>query len=374
MQTALQHDTLHPTLTIALPSMSQHALDPRCVPSLLVHLPPALFFDPFTSSSLKRHPLLLSSRLIGPLELEKPVGWSRSSSSGTDGSPAPSSRSWWKVGDNHSSVPIPIRQNPQHATVEARLRAATQSHVLHSHADHLALEHTALLLRLDSRELQKKRSKPPILQVPLHVRYMPPRAASLPAHSSFSTSLVEGAKRWWKQTKPYPHRHPSSLSSSSSGQPTTTPSHPPSSSEDAGNYYVQPLASPTFFVECPDSIQPSSYGWQAISTYSTRFALSSCTRPWTLVLTSTLHPPHPTAISHKRRAPLSTDALPPRHPPSGRNIAQLHATLDHVQPSPAPLPPPSPRRYARGNIRTNLHHSRCLWPRVLHSVRNRQLH
>ena len=107
---------------------------PACRAMAVVPLPPVVYYDPYTA----RLPPSVNATLLGPLELEKPVGWARRTQRFASVEKVP--RTWWE---------------------------GTQEHDAERPCEGDACEHTALLLDFGSADH---------VSVPLHVRYIPPRA------------------------------------------------------------------------------------------------------------------------------------------------------------------------------------------------------
>lgn len=121
-----------PQLTLKVP-----ASPPTCHTIALVSLPPALYFDPFTAR-LSEAQLVRSAKLFGTLELEKPVGWSKRNTTARSIEAIP--RMWWEGDRGEASEAVCVDE---------------------------ACEYSTLLLVLDgSTNLE--------VNVPLHLRYLPP--------------------------------------------------------------------------------------------------------------------------------------------------------------------------------------------------------
>ena len=138
---------------------------PACRAMAVVPLPPVVYYDPYTA----RLPPSVNATLLGPLELEKPVGWARRTQRFASVEKVP--RTWWE---------------------------GTQEHDAGRPCEGDACEHTALLLDFGSADH---------VSVPLHVRYIPPRAfdaddATWLDALSLPTWLPEAAQQAWQALRP----------------------------------------------------------------------------------------------------------------------------------------------------------------------------
>lgn len=138
---------------------------PACRAMAVVPLPPVLYYDPYTAQL----PPTVNATLFGPLELEKPVGWTKRTQRLASVEKVP--RMWWE---------------------------GTQEHDFERPCESDACECTALLLDFGSADK---------ISVPLHVRYLPPSAfehedATWLDAMSLPTWLPEAAQQAWHALRP----------------------------------------------------------------------------------------------------------------------------------------------------------------------------
>lgn len=149
------------------PRLTLHAPKalPACRAMAVVLLPPALYYDPYTAQL----PSSVSATLLGPLELEKPVGWTKRTQRLASVEKVP--RMWWEGAQEQGS------EQPCEGD---------------------ACEHAALLLDFGTMDN---------ISVPLHVRYIPPSAfenedATWLGAMSLPTWLPEAAQQAWHAVRP----------------------------------------------------------------------------------------------------------------------------------------------------------------------------
>ncbi|EPQ25674.1 uncharacterized protein PFL1_06746 [Pseudozyma flocculosa PF-1] len=292
MGSSLQTGTLHPQLTVGLPgpltSLPKAARE-QCRASILVHLPPSLFYDPYTSYAIRRDPRIANVQILGHTELERPVGWSLSS-------PPPSSsvrtsagaRSWWErdYDSDEAGGTFPdddeglaglvggLLKNEVQQREGRRAEAAglgARGNRGTGRIEDLKHEHTTVVLDLDTSALGRASGgATETIDVPLHVRYMPPSSTTSPSLvvglERVATRMLSPAVSKWLNSAV---AHIPWLSSSGPGVDTSEridSSRTTVNEEDEGLYYRQALHPPEIVLDCPDQVDARSLkGWYPVA-------------------------------------------------------------------------------------------------------------
>lgn len=157
-----------PRLVVRIPAALTRT--DQCSVYVLAPLPPGVYFDPYTARVEHTEPVR-AAQALGPVELEKPVGWA------ADGAFEDEvQRTWWERGDDHNI-----------ALAEKASRLGTLCHGA-------VCEHTAVLLELAPRSEDMRATQ---VHVPLHVRYYPARAPTAPP-----AAPAPGASVWERLVSP----------------------------------------------------------------------------------------------------------------------------------------------------------------------------
>lgn len=257
--------SFHPTLSLTLTPSIPPSLSSSCDANLLLHLPSGVFYDPYTANNdvigaregrSQRGTVLTSAEVKG-VELEQAVGWVGRAKGGRG-----VGRQWWERASE-------AREEEEGLDLQDILSAA-----LRKKAEEVVGAGEAVKVSLDRGN--RVQIKPPAqqqrgedererttvvlpiqiddllnangafrLDVPLHVRYHPPTAATIDTPSSFTTLLHDilpsSALNLY-----HTFHHCLGLPSSSSAKPNHK------------SHTQLTLSPPTIYVSCPTSPSPSS--------------------------------------------------------------------------------------------------------------------
>lgn len=254
--------SFHPTLSLSLPS-TLLLTTLQCKPSILVHLPPGIFYDPYTAGNAQSRggkrgyevQYLHSGTVV---ELEGAVGFSERRKGGTG---RKEEEQWWET--NHLLEKTRGEEEGEGGDDEGMqglLEAVLREKVA---------ELSSLLIELNVDKLRSQDGF--TLNLPLHLRYHPPSNlvsiattrpnTNLPtAHSPYLTLIHDILPSSLFNLF---HRTKHSLLSRPRHK---SPSHPPKSNSRNTNYAKSSISQPTLFLNCHQSSSTYLQGF-----YSTTF-------------------------------------------------------------------------------------------------------
>ncbi|PWN53586.1 hypothetical protein IE53DRAFT_145798 [Violaceomyces palustris] len=297
----LSQPSLHPTLSVSI-NLGPSRIPPStaCRPRLLLNLPPNLFYDPFTSHSIQSDPSISDVCLLGPLELERAVGWSRTDGSaiakGSFGAHCQSyhdqeepherdqnrgsgkARDQW---DNHIRPSGSKDDIPPNALTGATL-LFDQENPLPSPLEHtLKPEHTSVIFGLSAdhlSDLGEQGTTTFQVDVPLHARYLPPIAPPSRHINTAGMGIFEVVKELLRRPSTerikrplHGYRNREGSDASFDQDRVTDRLEKERTGEEQGSYLKVRLKMPTLFLECEGSPPyPSLEGWEETSQICSR--------------------------------------------------------------------------------------------------------
>lgn len=261
--------SLHPTLALSVaPAVLAHG----CRPSVLVHLPAGVFYDPYTASN----PIITQGRTkqthavqllhSGDVELEAAAGWTARAASSSH--PDEVRREGGTASDGeanlHDILQDVLRDKVREFTTETqppagkvRRRTSAKTQKRNREQEDVKKEVSSLVVELEVDELLAADGVK--VDIPLHVRYHPPASAKVESgavrDSPYVGLLNDLLPAHLKQLV----KHATSLTANLTPGDTPPSATHPSEKEQKSGYVETTLAQPTLFLSCPSSSASNTY-------------------------------------------------------------------------------------------------------------------